>query len=86
MNEFNYSTMDVLSIDIYLYVMEMVGFFIENLDRLDFVERYNGVRTLLYCDLLSGEGQYYAANLYDITRQTCMTTIGLHLWQQGLKD
>lgn len=60
--------MDALSVDIYLYVMDMVGVFIENLDRPDFVERYNGVRTLLYCDLLSGEGQYYAANLYDHNR------------------
>lgn len=78
MNEFNYSTMDVLSIDIYLYVMEMVGFFIENLDRLDFVERYNNVRTLLYWISFWGRD--------NITRQTCMTTIGLHSWQQGLKD
>lgn len=78
MDEFNYSTMDALSVDIYLYVMEMVGFFIENLDRLDFLERYNNVRTLLYWISFRGRD--------NITWQTCMTTIGLHSWQQGLKD
>lgn len=78
MDEFNYSTMDALSVDIHLYVMEMVGFFIENLDRLDFLERYNNVRTLLYWISFRGRD--------NITRQTCMTTIGLHSWQQGLKD
>ena len=54
--------------------MGVVGVLIENFEWLYCLDRYNGVITLLYCNPLTGNGKYYATNLFDRNRFAVMAT------------